>query len=102
MDESKDWNLIKFAENGTHTLIEFWRHFLTCDAENDLEIFDDEFQVSNIIFSYSFIDPQNIGIIGPPEFEKIIHLNLFNSDEEFEIRENDTEEINYWLNVINC
>ena len=100
MDKSQDWHLIKFAENATHTLLEFYRHYNSCDPKNDLELFEDEIHVSNIIFSYSFVDPPSIENIVKPEFEKVSHLNFFVSDKEFEPREDDIEEIDCWLNVI--
>ena len=99
MDKSQDWYLIEYGVNATHTALVFTRKLLSCDSENDLELFDNEFEVSNIVFSYAFSNPPSIEFIGEPATEKVIHLNFFNPVEEFKPREDDIQEINYWLNV---
>ena len=80
-------------------MLHFKRDYVTCDPSNDLEIFNNEYEMSNIVFAYSLLDPHNVETIGDPTVVDVFHYNLFISDKEFEPKEKDIEEVNYWLNV---
>ena len=87
------------TENATHTVLVFQRSYVTCDVSNDLEIFENEYEMSNIVFSYSLLDPQSVQTLGEPAFEDVIHLNLFTSEDEFEPKEENITTMSIWMNV---
>ena len=98
LDKSQDWKLIAGAENTSHTILEFSRQFVTCDTDNDLEIFDNEYEMSNIVFAVGSMDPESTESIGEPLYERVIHLSLFSS--ETEPKEKDIQEYDLWtMNV---
>ena len=86
-------------ENGTHTTLEFSRQYVTCDADNDLQMFDNEYEESNIVFAYSFSDPESIETVGEPDYQGVFYLNLFIDERIFEPKEKDLEEYSFWINV---
>ena len=53
--------------------------------------------MSNIVFAYSFLDPESTEAIGDPVFEDVTHISLF--PYEIEPKEKDMEEYNAWINV---
>lgn len=100
LDTSQDWHLILAEENTTHTVLDFFRKYTTCDSNNDLEIFENEWEHSNIIISYGFIDPEGVETIGEPEVENVFYQSLFRNDEIYEPKEKDVEVFDYWFNVM--
>ena len=80
-------------------MLQFRRNYITCDVINDLEIYENEYELSHIVFSYGLTDPESIETIIHPDFEDVIHLNLFTSLEHFEPQEKDIKQIDFWMNV---
>ena len=102
LDKSQDWNLLSAQENATHTVLEFTRNYVTCDSENDLQIYDNEWEMTHILFSYNFKDPDHKENIGEPDFEDIFHYNFFSTDTNLSPKETDVEEIDILSDVRDC
>ncbi|XP_067141854.1 DBH-like monooxygenase protein 1 homolog [Centruroides vittatus] len=56
IDKKQDWNLLRFYENGTHTMLRFRRKLDTCD-DKDLPIPE---QTARIIYAYHEQDPDSV------------------------------------------
>ena len=99
LDVSQDWILVSGKENSTHTSLEFRRHYVTCDENDDLEIYENHFEVSNLVYAYSYLDANSFETIGEPAVESVTNLGLFDRSETFEPKETDIEILDNWLNV---
>ena len=75
---------------------------MTCDVENDLQIYENEWEMAHILFSYSNKDPDNNENIGEPEFEDIFHYNFFSTDTHFTPKETDVEKMDILFEVREC
>ena len=100
LDKSQDWRLIDGRENTTHTVLQFSRKYFTCDTNNDLEIYENEYELSNIVWEYSSHDPDHFSDFGGTSIKGVIHQNLFTSVENSEPKETDLDMNNYWMNVM--
>ena len=104
LDMSQDWTLLSASENATHTVLEFNRHYVTCDETNDVTIFENNIDFSNIIFGLSFLDNNNIETIDQNIYQtniikQVIYMNLFETPHIFNPKETDIEIIDNWFNV---
>ena len=52
VDKEQDWFLQSGAENDSHTTVIFSRKYRTCDSTEDLEIPENEWEQTNIIWAY--------------------------------------------------
>ena len=88
-------------ENATHTVLEFWRPYATCDLDNDLEIYDNEWEMANIVFAYSFLDPaeERFEDISEAAYRGATHIYFFDYAENSEHKENNIEIIQPGINV---
>ena len=102
LDKSQDWQLLTAQENATHTVLEFSRSYVTCDSGNDLQIYENEWEMMHLLFSYKFEDPDHNENIGEPAVEDIIHYNFFSTDTDFRPKETDVEEIDFSFDVREC
>ena len=56
--------------------------------------------MSNIVFTYSFMEPESIETIDDSHaFEGVLHLNLFISENHFEPKVKDIEELSFHFTV---
>ncbi len=56
IDLNQDWFLMDAKQNSTHTIIKFFRHYITCDKEFDRQITRDTIR---LIYAYSDSDPKS-------------------------------------------
>ena len=77
--------------------MQFYLKYRSCDTSEDLEIYENEIEQSNIVWAYNHADPISVKSIRKHDMSGVFYINLF--ERKPILKETDIEIIDYQMKV---